>query len=93
MEAGGKADEFESLEKVNAWEWIEELDELRLVMRENLAFYGFQEGTINFPPSFKFFAGRRVEDYSEAEDLRYGYQTTTEAGSGSSAGEARPPSW
>lgn len=78
-------------EAADAWGWIEKVDELSMCMREGLAFYGFQEARIQFPPSFKFHVGRTVEDYSEADDLRYGYQTWIDTHGGPT--EARPPSW
>lgn len=85
------------------WAWACEVDELSLSRKAGVALFGFQEGPLAFPPTFKFFPGRLVEDYADVTDLRYGYQVTKGAralslpsmsdGGGGSPGRSRPPSW
>lgn len=36
------------------WSWITEHDELHIAMKSGLALFGFVEGSIRFPPSFKW---------------------------------------
>jgi hypothetical protein len=77
------------------WAWACDVDELSLSRKAGVALHGFQEGPLAFPPTFKFFPGRSVEDYADVTDLRYGYQVTKGGKrpvSGSPKG-TRPPSW
>lgn len=68
------------------WEWVQLMDELILSMRRGQALDDFQEGVIHFPPTFKLWPGRTIEDYSDVSDLRYGYHMHKDQ-------EARAPSW
>ncbi|BFZ18455.1 hypothetical protein BsWGS_21493 [Bradybaena similaris] len=65
---------------------LAENDQLRLIMEEGLAFEGFHEGELNFPPTYKFNAGtdsydtspqRRIPSYTDRilyhfHDTQYG---------------------
>jgi hypothetical protein len=74
---------------VEAWSWSEQVDELSQALSQGRVFFGFQEGRLTFPPSFKWCPGRLVEDFTDVEDLRYAYRTKLEG----QASETRPPSW
>ncbi len=78
------------------WDWACEIDELSLSRKAGVAFHGFQEGPLAFPPTFKFHPGRSVEDYADVMDLRYGYQVRKGSDRmlrGGSPKDTRAPSW
>ncbi|CAG5116105.1 unnamed protein product, partial [Candidula unifasciata] len=47
---------------------LAENDQLRLIMEEGLAFVGFHEGELTFPPTYKFDAG--TDDYDTSSQKR-----------------------
>lgn len=47
------------------WAWVQRYDELSKMMEQGSAFYGFVEGAITFPPSFKWKENKPAGDFTE----------------------------
>ena len=52
-----KESSVHNLIKQQNWEELVECDQLKLSQKGGKAFEGFQEGALNFPPTFKFVPG------------------------------------
>lgn len=59
------------------WSWIRDLDELSRSMREKIVFWGFREGAIVFPPSYRWKRGGDPGDYTDAAYLQSSAYTTS----------------
>jgi len=61
------------------WDWVRDLDELSRSMREKIVFWGFREGAIQFPPSYRWKRGGDPGDYTDAAYLQsYAYTTSVD---------------
>lgn len=55
------------MRSARAWSWLQECEELIVAMRETQVFYGFQEQTIRFPPSFKWKAHADAHSFTDVD--------------------------
>lgn len=51
---GAPEEKFHHKSNYDYWSWVGEHDELNFAMKSGLALFGFIEGAIRFPPSFKW---------------------------------------
>ena len=66
-----------TVKDLSAWLWVRDLDELSRSISDKIVFWGFREGAIQFPPSYRWKRGGDPGDYTDAAYLQSHAYTTS----------------
>lgn len=80
-------------EERESWSWVADQDELITAMRKGSVFFGFIEGPIRVPPSFKWRVEKVAGNFTDVGFLESAYAMGDEGETERASVSLRPPSY